>query len=240
MSKAGMILGLALDTISKLPFEKLIVKPRNRTEGLRKMQEILEQSETHPADTDSGPEEPAGVKHLSLQPIKEEESPHPEPLLHSKVHLATNPNVKSLVTTKETVDYQNRELGKSLLTMQRHLTQKFRINGKPCDCGQSRHLLEIEALAEEAAPMVDNPDIYNRIIEWVRKVGPKSTIEAVTSGQFDNDYQSFANEARDLRKELLGTLDVSALWPGAAQDSRFAGIEVPAVLEDKSQAEGVE
>ena len=96
--------------------------------------------------------------------------------------------------------------------MERHLVQKFRINGKACDCGQTRHLLTLEALVEEVTAMVED-DIYDRILSWINRLGPKTTVEKVTSGLYDDEYPVFASEARNLRKELLGTLETSALFP---------------------------
>ncbi|MDD5511557.1 MAG: LAGLIDADG family homing endonuclease [Dehalococcoidales bacterium] len=87
------------------------------------------------------------------------------------------------------------------------------INGAVHNCGQSRHLLDLESLAEETISMVDNPDIYNRILDFVKDMGPKVTIEALESGQYDVEFAGFVTKARDFRKELLGTLDSKALFP---------------------------
>ncbi|MDP2728985.1 MAG: hypothetical protein Q8O55_00655, partial [Dehalococcoidales bacterium] len=49
--------------------------------------------------------------------------------------------------------------------------------------------------------------------DWVRRLGPISTVENVSSGEYDDVIPAFGVEARDLRKELLGTLDPKALFP---------------------------
>lgn len=200
-------LGLLVQAVEKIPFERLIVKRPDNKARLQELAGILNESTPKPV------EESPGEPELSHE--EEIEEPHPANLgnRRPKVHLEPNPEVTSTVSTKVTVDYQNREIGKVLLTMQRHCVQKFRINGQACDCGQSRHLLDLEALAEETIGMVKNPDVYYRLLDWVKRLGPLCTVANVSSGKYDDLYPTFANEARDLRKELLGTLDAKALFP---------------------------
>jgi hypothetical protein len=81
------------------------------------------------------------------------------------------------------------------------------------NCGSQKHLLDLESLCEETIPMVSNPHVYYRIVEWIKKVGPKSTDEAAKSGLHDEEYPIFSHEARDFRKEIIGTLDPNALFP---------------------------
>lgn len=142
--------------------------------------------------------------------VTTKEKPEVEPQEASRVHL-TQP--KPGLSLKETVDYQNREIGKLLLRMERHYAQKLRIAGVPCDCGSQKHLLDIESLCEETIPMVDNPQVHYRIMNWVKEVGPKSTDEAAKSGLHDEEYPTFSHQARDFRKEIIGSLDPSALFP---------------------------
>ena len=205
-------LALAVQAVEKIPFERLIVRRPDNKERLQELAEIL--GESHAKPTEPKPEE-TDIPHGETA-----SEPMPGNLGNQrpKVRLESNPSVTSTVSTKETVDYQNREIGKILLTMQRHCVQKFRINGKACDCGQSRHLLDLEALVEETIAMVENPDIYNRILDWIGRLGPLCTVENANSGKYDNVYQAFSNEARDLRKELLGTLDAKALFPPKAEE----------------------
>ena len=200
-------LALVAQVIDKLPLERLLVRRSDGKERLQDLAKILGEAHSKPAgaEPEQMPDLPEGT----------DENTHPANLgnTRTKVHLEANPSVTSTVSTKETVDYQNREIGKNLLTLQRHCVQKFRINGRACDCGQSKHLLELEALAEETIGMVENPDIYYRILDWIRRLGPLSTVENVNSKKYDDIYPTFGTEARDLRKELLGTLDPKALFP---------------------------
>ena len=206
-------LSLATIVVDKIPVERLLVKRPDNKKRLTELADILGQAkpkpvESQPDEANAPDEEPAG-------------EPLPGNLGNQRprVHLEPNPSVTSTVSTKETVDYQNREIGKNLLMLQRHLVQKFRINDRACDCGQSKHLLELEGLAEETIGMVDNPDIYYRVLDWVQRLGPISTVEKISSGKYDDKYAAFGTEARDLRKELMGTLDAKALFPAKAEEA---------------------
>ena len=102
---------------------------------------------------------------------------------------------------------------------------------KPATVVRAAICLSWKALVEEAMAMVDNTDIYNRILDWVERLGPLCTVEKVGSGKYDDIYPTFSNEARDLRKELLGTLDPKALFPlrkvpgGSRRDSSGGRID---------------
>jgi len=219
-------LALAVQAVEKIPFERFIVRRSDNKKRLEELAEIL--GESHAKPVEKPPEE------MELPPEEAMEEPHPKNLgnLRPKVRLEPTPSVTSTVSTKETVDYQNREIGKILLTMQRHCVQKFRINGRACDCGQSRHLLDLEALVEETIAMVENPDIYYRLLNWIGRLGPICTVENVSSGKFDDVYPTFGKEARDLRKELLGTLDPKALFP----EKHIEDVtELPSTAEDEQE-----
>lgn len=174
---------LAIEAVSRLPVEKLIFRPPDRSKHLEELKKILKVKET------------AGTG-----------SKYSVPVEVGRVHLEPNSNVASTITTKETVDYQNREIGKELLAMETHCVQGFKINGRFCDCGAHKHLLKIEALVEEAMAMVDNTEIYERILDWEHHLGPKCTVEIAQSGKYAKEYAGFGAEARTLRKELLGTV----------------------------------
>jgi len=128
------------------------------------------------------------------------------------------------LSREETTLYQNRELGKLLLLMEKHYAQKMRINGIPCDCGAPKHLLHMEALAEETIPMVSDSAIYYRLMDWIQKVGPKSTEGAALSGQYDEGYPQMSYQARDFRKEIIGSLEPSALFSSKGGGSFGIGI----------------
>ena len=209
----------------KLPIERLFVKPPSNRKKLEELQDILGGAHAKPAE--APPENLPEAIPKEYEDLRGYLEPRQQ-----KVHLEPNPAVTSTVSTKETVDYQNREAGKILLTMQRHCIQKFRIHGKACDCGQSRHLLDLEGLVEETIAMVENPDIYYRILDWIGRLGPLCTVENVSSGKYDDIYPTFGNEARDLRKELLGTLDPKALFP---EKHMGEVTELPATEEERKE-----
>ena len=192
-----------LKAAERIPFERLFVKPPSNKKKLEALKGILEEAHAAPAEAppDNLPEEvPDEYENLKgyLEPRQQ------------KVHLEPPP--ANGVSVEGTVAYQNREIGKLLLRMERHYAQRLRINGIPCDCGSQKHLLDMESLCEETISMVDNPDVYYRILAWVKKVGPKSTDQAAKSGQHDDEYPIFSREARDFRKELTGSLEPSAMF----------------------------
>ena len=191
-------LSFVTEQVAKLPLERLFVRPSDNKKGLKDLQEILSESHAEPAET--SPEEiPEEAEEENLEPHRQ------------KVHLESPP--ASGVSTEETVAYENREIAKNLVQVEKHYAQKLRINGIPCDCGTGRHLLAIEGGCENAISMVDNPDVYYRIIEWCKEVGPKSTDESAKSGLYDEEYPTFSHQARDFRKEIIGSLDPKALYP---------------------------
>ena len=176
------------EAINRIPVERLLHRTPDNKKRLEELQEIL--GEAEPKRTE---ESRAEVK----------EKPQ------RRVHLEPR---RSDVSTEETVAYENREMVKVMRTMAKHCTQKFRIFGKPCDCGQSRHILELEALAEETVSIVDNPDVYYRIIEVGKELEPKVALEAISSGRYDEEYPKYAKVYRDLCKELgFGDLELASL-----------------------------
>jgi len=111
----------------------------------------------------------------------------------------------SHLSTEDTIRYQNREIGKQLVALEYHLAQRMRIQGVPCDCGSSKHLLFLEQLSQETIPMTGNPSDYEAIILWVREIESKCTEEGAKSGRYDEEYPVMASQARDFRKRVLGS-----------------------------------
>jgi len=182
-------LSLVPAIVDRLPLEKLLVKPSSNKKQLEELQQILSGAEPQRADEE-------------VEPMSQ-----PQP---TKLHLESKQS--SDVSLEETVSYQNREIGKVLLRMEGHCAQKFRISRKACDCGQAKHLLDLESLCEETIPMVDNPDIYYRIIEVGRELEPKCVPEVVATGRYDDEFPRYSCRYRDLRKELLGNLQPERLF----------------------------
>lgn len=113
------------------------------------------------------------------------------------------------VSTEDTVQYQKRELSKELLLMEKHLQQGCKINGVACDCCE-KHPIAIEGLAQETLGMTGDK-LYGNILTWTKKVSPITTADASASGEHDEKYPKLAVEARELRKEIMGTANISAL-----------------------------
>lgn len=195
---------LAAFVLPHVPMERLLTRPRDRSESLRKLQEIVQGSET------------------STPPVEGEERPSRQ--------RRSSPGLSS----EDTIAYQNREIGKLLLRMERHYAQRLRVNGIPCDCGSQKHLLDLESLCEETIPMVREPRVYYDIIEWVTEVGPKSTDEAAKSGLYDEEYPAFSHRARDFRKGVIGSLNPEALFPQRLEDRGSSQI-LPVVSDEERE-----
>ena len=180
-------MAIVSEVINRIPVERLIARTPDNRKRLEELQEILTGAEPKKATQQVAVEERA----------------------QRRVHLEPR---KSDVSTEETVAYQNREIVKVMRTMAKHCTQKFRIYGKPCDCGQRRHILEIEDLAEDTVQMVDNPNVYYRIIEVGKELEPKVTLDAIGTGHYDDEYPKYARTYRDLCKQLgFGDLELDSL-----------------------------
>ena len=171
--------------LNRVPIERVLFPPRDNAKSLEKF-----------AATMTAPQRP--------------NKPPPEP---KTAPITTQDPKSGGVSPGQLIDYQKREIGKLLLRMENHYAQKLRIMGIPCDCGSSKHLLDLESLCEETIPMVDKPQVYYRITDWVKEVGPKSTDEAAKSGLYDEEYPGFSHQARDFRKEIIGGLDPKTLFP---------------------------
>lgn len=224
-SEMNKIFALFTQAIGNLPLEKLFVHRPNRTKDLKELEAILGSAGTRQARPASSPV--PEDERWRLQPRQQRE----------KVRLQ---ETKSDLTTAETVAYGNRELAKNLVVLERHYAQKLTINGKKCDCGAGRHLLAIESLAEETISMVENPSVYYRLVDWVKDVSPKSTDRAAKSGLYDEDYHLFSRQARGFRKELLGSLEPSAMFTKKLEDlpsSRLRAVTEP--KDDKTRIDSV-
>ncbi len=211
-------LATVLQFADRLPLERLFVKPPGHKQKLVALRNILEEAHSSPAQ--APPENPPEEIPSEYEDLKGYLVPRQQ-----KVHIDSPP--PDSVSTEETVTYQNREIAKNLIVLEKHYAQKLTIAGKKCDCGAGRHLLAIESLAEETISMVDNPDIYYRLLNWVKEVSPKSTDLSAKSGQYDNEYPAFSRQARDFRKELIGSLEPSAIFPKKEEPTADQKEETP-------------
>ncbi|MBA7584095.1 hypothetical protein ES708_26048 [subsurface metagenome] len=217
-------LAFIANIINRVPIEKVLIPRPDHTKAL----EEFAGSVTAPVVKNKAPPEQKPI--TTTQPA--EKPPEIEPQAAQRVHL-TEPQPGGL-STEETVAYENREIAKNLVQVEKHYAQKLRINGIPCDCGTGRHLLAIEGGCENAISMVDNPDVYYRIIEWCKEVGPKSTDESAKSGLYDEEYPTFSHQARDFRKEIIGSLDPKALLPQKPGEPEGTRI-LPVVSEEEKE-----
>ena len=141
-------------------------------------------------------------------PGSQQEPPPPQDTI-------SNTSVSKL-TNDEVLAYQNREIGRELWQLEKHLSQGCRIPDKtgeriPCDCCDKGSF--IAGLAYESIPIAEREgkpsDIYARIARWTEELEPMVKVPAVESGQYD--YKKLAGEASMLRKGLMGTSSFSAL-----------------------------
>jgi hypothetical protein len=192
----GWVSSVASLILDRIPIEKMIFREPDHTKDREELRDI--------------------VKSINRNAAAIPVAPKSEEVASKRITIKPNSSSTSKVTTEETVDYQNRELGKILIQMERHAAQGFKIPNKKgvrvsCDCG-IKHIPDIESLCEETIPMVSNPDIYYQIIDWGSEIGPKITPEANDSGIYTSQYPGMSHQARDFRKELMGTLDYKALF----------------------------
>ena len=237
MGVIDKLLPLALDYATRIPFEKLLFKPPDKTKPLKELQTILTQSSKPPTEPLEEAEPAESLEEEGDGIVRRR--PHSGRPWAPPGTLAEKPLPPPGLTTEQTVDYGNKNIGKALLQMEKHFAQGLMIKGIACDCGSSRHLLFMEAECEDTMAMVDDPSIYQKIIDWVEEVGPKSSEAASRSREYADEYPLFSHQARDLRKELLGTLDISALFNGPLK-GRFAGMKVKFVKPEPEALESPE
>ncbi len=58
--------------------------------------------------------------------------------------------------------------------------------------------------------MTDAP-VLNEIAQWAKEIAALTTEAASSSGQYDNQYPGMAIKARELRKRLMGTVNIESL-----------------------------
>ena len=116
-----------------------------------------------------------------------------------------------LPTAEETKQELKRRLAKELYRAELDLGAKLRIAGKPCDCLGYKHSLEMEAAAEELISSEPDNKVYFEITDWLKRNQPKVSIEAISTGQYDDEYPRMAAEFRDFRKRVMGTTAIGSL-----------------------------
>jgi len=198
----------------KLPGLPKIKLPENPLSPLRKvLHEGHQQIEKAGRDIRSIAEEfHSGTTDTTSTIQDTEKAPEIEP--QSRTASPTT-NVSKL-TSEETLAYQNREIGRELWQLERHLAQGCRIPDKsgkriPCDCCEKGGF--ISGLAYESIPIAERASrssaIYEEVANWAEELAPMVTVAAVESGQ--HDYKKLSGEASALRKKLMGSLALRAL-----------------------------
>ena len=170
--------------IARVPVERVLFPPRDDTRALE-----------HFVTTMGGTRSPREA------PVSEKPTPT----------ITRPPSHPELPTTEETTVELKRRLAKELYRAELDLSNKLRIAGKPCDCLESKHTLGLEAAAEELIAQEPGNPVYTEILQWIKDNHPKVTIEAIVSGQYDEEYPRMASEFKGFRKRIMGTTVLTAM-----------------------------
>jgi len=109
-------------------------------------------------------------------------------------------------TSAETTTELKRRLGKELYKTELDLAAGLLIAGKPCTCLESKHTLLLEAAAEELIPEDPGNTVYRDILQWIEDNQSKVTVEAIRSKKYASEYPRMANEFKNFRKRVMGTV----------------------------------
>ncbi len=173
---------------SRVPIERVLFPPRDNTKALEEFAAGM-RSPTSPKKAPV-----SGNLAPTITAEREETATVPAPTARY-----------DLPTSEETARALKRRLAKELYRAELDLSNKLRIEGKPCDCLESKHTLLLEAAAEELiAQEPDNP-VYFEIMDWINRNQTRVTIEAISSGQYDDEYPRMAAEFKGFRKRIMGT-----------------------------------
>lgn len=180
--------------INKIPVERVLFPPRDTAKDFEKFAATL----TAPTVENKAPSKEKTMVTIAAE--QETAVTAPPPVARY-----------DLPTSEETAQALKRRLGKELYRAELDLSNKLRIAGKPCDCLESKHTLLLEAAAEELiAQEPDNP-VYSEIIDWIKQNQPKVTIEAISTGKYDDEYPHMAAEFKGFRKRIMGTTVLTAM-----------------------------
>ncbi|MBA7628884.1 hypothetical protein ES703_36381 [subsurface metagenome] len=173
-----------LNNLKKIPIERVLFPPRD---NIKAMEEFA-----------------SGLK----APVAQNKAP-----ISQNVASATTipKNQVELPTSAETAQELKRRLGKELYRAELDLSNKLRIASKPCDCLSEKHTLMLEAAAEELIAQEPDSTVYLEIIDWIKRNQSKVTIEAIVSGQYDEEYPRMAAEFKGFRKRIMGTNALTAM-----------------------------
>lgn len=125
---------------------------------------------------------------------------------------SNGPKIK-MPTREETSRELKRRLARELYKAELDLAAGLLIAGKPCDCLDVKHSLEIEATAEEMISQEPDNPVYREIVQWLKDNLDKVSVQAIESGQFKEEYPTMASQFKDFRKRVMGTAAFSAMKP---------------------------
>ncbi|MBA7471755.1 hypothetical protein ES707_07065 [subsurface metagenome] len=179
---------------SKIPIERVLFPPRDSAKSLENFAATIRS----PTSPKTAPVSENIASTITAE--REEAAPVPAPAARH-----------DLPTSEETSRELKRRLGKELYRAELDLSNKLRIAGKPCDCLDSKHTLGLEAAAEELIAQEPDSTVYPEIIDWIKRNLPKLGIEAIVSGQYDEEYPRMAAEFKGFRKRIMGTTVLTAM-----------------------------
>ncbi|GAI83647.1 unnamed protein product, partial [marine sediment metagenome] len=190
MNWAALVANIA----SKIPIERVLFPPRDSAKSLENFAATM-RSPTPPKTA------PVSENIASTITTEQEEA----------VTVPAPAARYDLPTSEETAQTLKRRLGKELYRAELDLSNKLRIAGKPCDCLDSKHTLMLEAAAEELIAQEPDNTVYPEIMDWINRNQTKVTIEAISSGQYDEEYPRMAAEFKGFRKRIMGTTVLTAM-----------------------------
>ena len=171
--------------MNKIPIERVLFPPRDKIKALEEFAAGL----SAPTTQNKTPTSQSVASATTTVPEKQVDLP----------------------TSTETAQELKRRLGKELYRAELDLSNKLRIAGKPCDCLDSKHTLGLEAAAEELIAQEPDNTVYQEIIAWIKRNQSKLSIEAIVSGQYDEEYPRMAAEFKVFRKRIMGTTKLTAM-----------------------------
>ncbi|GAI91264.1 unnamed protein product, partial [marine sediment metagenome] len=180
--------------INRVPIERVLFPPRDNIKALEEFAATM----TVPVAPQKTPPEQKMTATITAEREKAATVPAAAPR-------------HDLPTSQETAQALKRRLGKELYRAELDLSNKLRIAGKPCDCLESKHTLLLEAAAEELISQEPGNPVYSEIIAWITQNQSKVTIEAISSGQYDDEYPRMAAEFKGFRKRIMGTTTLTAM-----------------------------
>lgn len=127
----------------------------------------------------------------------------------SKLAVAPRYSGISLPTADETTIELKRRLARELYRAELDLVAGLKIAGKPCDCLTNKHTLMLEAASEELISQDPGNPVYQEIIIWTGNNRSKVSIEAIQSGIYAAEYPQMANEFKNFRKRVMGSVGTS-------------------------------